>query len=234
MTGTFYGVGTGPGDPELLTMKAHRVLSDATVVAYPVNGDGQSMALSIAESSVNPDAAHIPVPVPMSTRREPAQTAYDSGAGIIAEHLDAGSDVAFLCEGDPFFYGSFMYLFARLCQRYDCRVVPGVTSLTACAAELGKPLAGRNDILKILPAPLDDDVLARELAGAQSAAIIKVGRHFPRIKALLERLELAPYAHIVESATLTAQNVTSLEDVSASRQPYFSTILIYCGSEDWA
>ncbi len=233
MSATLYGVGVGPGDPELLTLKAHRLISEAAVVAYPVNGKGQGFACSIVGKFLRPDAIHLPIHVPMKTERAPAQCAYDAASIEIADHLSAGRDVVFLCEGDPFFFGSFMYLFERMKADCACEVVPGVTSLTACAAELGRPLAARNDVLKVLPAPLDVTTLTRELETAQSAAIIKVGRHFDKVRTVVEELGLTKQAWIVEAATNPEQKVRPLGDVPEGDRPYFSTILIYRGEEQW-
>ncbi len=233
MSAVLYGVGVGPGDPELMTLKAHGLISQAPVVAYLVNKKGEGLAHSIAAEALNPAAVHVTILMIMAVERGPAMAAYDQGAEAIARHLEAGRDVVFLCEGDPFFYGSFMYLYSRLKDRFTCRAVPGVTSLTACAAELGRPLAARNDVLKVLPAPLENDALASELDHCDAVAIIKVGRHFPRIRGLLDGLGLLPHAHVVESASMPEQKITPLADVPEGGQPYFSTILIYKGSEAW-
>ncbi len=233
MSGTLYGVGVGPGDPELLTLKAHRLISEAAVVAYPVNDKGEGFAHSIVGKFLRSNTIHLPIHVPMKTQRAPAQCAYDAASIEIADHLSAGRNVVFLCEGDPFFFGSFMYLFERLKDTHPCKVVPGVTSLTACAAELGRPLAARNDVLKVLPAPLDAAALTRELETAESAAIIKVGRHFDKVRAVIEALGLTGQAWIVEAATNPEQKVRPLGEVPAGDRPYFSTILIYRGEEQW-
>ena len=233
MSGVLYGVGVGPGDPELLTLKAHRLITNAPVLAYPVNTEGNGFAQQIVGKFIQPQSVHLPIIIPMKTERAPAQCAYDQAAGEIRAHLEAGRDVVFLCEGDPFFFGSFMYLFERLNGTHTCKVVPGVTSLTACAAELGRPLAARNDVLKVLPAPMDASALAEELKSAQSAAIIKVGRHFEKVRGVLETLELADRAWIVEAATNPQQTIRALKDVPVGERPYFSTILIYRGEEPW-
>ena len=154
-TGILYGVGTGPGDPELITRRAWRLIETAHVIAYPAPDTGDSFARAIASDAIAENAIEIPMVVPMRTGRAPAQSIYDTAAGTIATHLDAGSDVVVLCEGDPLFYGSFMYLLARLKDSYDVEIIPGVTSLTACAAAHAHPLVARNDILTILPGPLD-------------------------------------------------------------------------------
>ena len=231
--GTLYGVGVGPGDPELLTLKAHRLISDAKVVAYPINSDGDGFAHRIVADAVRPDAEHLPIHLPMKVERDPAQCAYDAAAQQIAAHLSAGNDVVFLCEGDPFFFGSYMYLHQRLSSEFSSVAVPGVTSLTACAAELGRPLAARNEVLKVLPAPLSEEVLSRELCDCESAAIIKVGRHFEKVRKILRDIGLAESAWIVEAATNPEQKITALEAVNEGEKPYFSTILVYRGGENW-
>ena len=155
------------------------------------------------------------------------------GAGFILAHLAAGRSVAWLCEGDPLFYGSAMYLIARVAAAAPVVVVPGVSSLTAAAAAIGRPLAARNEMLKILPAPLADDVLRPELLAAPAAALIKVGRHFDRIRALLEDTGHAAGAVVVEHATSARQRITPLAAFAHDDRPYFSTILCYRGTEAW-
>ncbi len=231
--GTLHLVGVGPGDPELLTLKAVRLLRTTSVVAYPTTGDGAALALEIARQHLNPAATHLGIALPMSVERAPAQAAYDAVAADILTHLRAGRDVAYLCEGDPLFYGSAMYLVARIGPEAPIAVVPGITSLTAAAAAIARPLAARNELLKILPAPLSDDELRPELEAAPAAAIIKVGRHFDRIRALLGETGHAANAVVVEHATSAKQRITRLADFAHDERPYFSTILCYRGAEAW-
>lgn len=233
MTGTLYLVGVGPGDPELLTLKAARILGGIPVVAYPESGEDSALALSIAAGHLAADAERLPVPVPMKLERGPAQAAYDRAAIAILARLESGRDVAWLCEGDPLFYGSAMYLITRVAPHAPVEVVPGITSLTAAAAAIPRPLAARNEVLKVLPAPLPDAVLAAELAAAPAVAIIKVGRHFDRIRALLTTSGHAAGAVVVEHATSARQRVTPLEAFAHDERPYFSTILCYRGDEAW-
>ena len=176
--GIVYGIGVGPGDPELLTLKAWRILSSVQVIAYPKTASGDALARGIVSPFVPEDVQELAFEVPMAAERQPAAAAYDKAAAMIGEHLRDGRDVAVLCEGDPFFYGSFMYLHQRLQAKYKVVVVPGVTSLTASAAALARPLAARNEVLKVLPAPLDLKTLEREIAGAEAVAIIKVETAF--------------------------------------------------------
>jgi len=233
MTGTFHGIGCGPGDPELLTLKAQRLIKACPVIAYPCNGEGESLARRIAAGSLVAGQEELPIHLPMEPDRSAAQSAYDRAAEAISGRLAAGRDVGFLCEGDPFFYGSFMYLFARLGQSFSTSVVPGVTSLTACAAALGRPLAARSEVLKVLPATLAAARLSAELATAESAAIIKVGRHFEKVRAVLDALGLLEWAALVEGATWPEERCRPLCDLPPGTRPYFSTILVYRGGEGW-
>jgi len=234
MTGKLYGLGLGPGDPELITLKAHRILTSAPVIAYPAPNTGPSFARQIAAPFLRADQLEVPMIVPMRVERFPAQDIYDAAAVTLSHHLDAGSDVAVLCEGDPFFYGSFMYLFARLAGRYETEVVPGVSSMMAAAAAYGRPLAARNDVLTVLPGPLEDEALSARIAAADAVAIIKLGRHFSRIRALIASLGLISAAGYVERVSLSNQRVLPLDTVAEDVAPYFSMILIYKGQEGWA
>ena len=231
--GTLYGVGVGPGDPELMTVKAWRLISTAPVIAYLAANGRDSTARDIARPFLPDDVIEVAIDMPMRVEREPAQAAYDAGAHAIEAHLREGRDVVMLCEGDPFFYGSFMYIFARLAKDFPTIVVPGVTSITAAAAAMGRPLAARDEVLKVLPATLEPDRLREELLTAESAAIIKVGRHFGKIKNILSALDLITRAVVIEKATHDDERVTKVEDVAGDTLPYFSTILVYAGHEPW-
>ena len=233
MSGTLYLIGVGPGDPDLMTLKAVRLLSLVAVIAYPMTGEGHALALDIARPHLPAHVRHLPVAIPMAVDRGPAQAAYDAGAEAILAELAAGHDVGWLCEGDPLFYGSAMYLIGRVAAAAPVVVVPGVTSLTAAAAVFGRPLAARSEVLKVLPAPLDDAILGAELAGAPAVAIIKVGRHFDRIRRLLETSGHAAGAVVVEHATTAKQRVTPLRAFAHDERPYFSTIICYRGTEAW-
>jgi precorrin-2/cobalt-factor-2 C20-methyltransferase len=231
--GRLYGLGIGPGDPELITLKALRLLQAAPVVAYPAPDTGESLARAIVAPYLKGGQTEIAIRVPMVTARFPAQEVYDRAAEDLGAHLEAGRDVAVLCEGDPFFYGSFMYLFGRMAERFPVEVVPGVSSLTACAATLGTPLAARNDVLTVLPAPLDVEILRKRLEDVEAAAIIKIGRHFGKVKTLLEEMGLSDRAHYIERATMETQRILSLDEVSEDGAPYFSMILIHRRGEAW-
>lgn len=233
MNALFSLVGVGPGDPELLTLKAVRTIGAADVVAYPQTADGGTRAYASAAAHVPHEAERLPIAIPMEVEREPARAAYDAAASAILDRLAVGRSVAYLCEGDPLFYGSGMYLLDRIAGRARIEVVPGITSLTAAAGVIRRPLAARNEVLKVLPAPLPSEVLRAELSAAPAAAIIKVGRHFDRIRALLARTGHAERAIVIEHATTPEEKVTPLAEFTGDARPYFSTILCYRGDEAW-
>ncbi len=232
MSGTLYGLGVGPGDPELMTLKADRLLRAAPVVAYPAPDTGSSFARRIVAATIREAQIEVPIVVPMRVERFPARRIYDEAAHTLAGHLQDGRDVAVLCEGDPFFYGSFMYLYERLAGRFPCEIVPGVSSMMASAAALRRPLAARNDALCVIPGPLDDAEIASRIDMAEAVAIIKIGRHFSRIVALLEKMNLVSRAGYLERVSLPEERILPLSQ-AGDRAPYFSMILIYKGAENW-
>ena len=231
-TGVLYGVGTGPGDPQLVTRRAWHLIETADVIAYPAPDSGASFARSIVADAIRPQATEIAMIVPMRAGRAPAQDIYDSAADDIAAHLEAGRDVVLLCEGDPLFYGSFMYLLVRLRDRFTVEIVPGVNSLSACAAAQVHPLVARGDRLTVLPAPLDNAELASSIEAAEAVAIMKVGRHLPRIRALLTRLGLLEKSLYTSHASLPHQACHALAE-APEEAPYFSMILVYKGDDPW-
>jgi precorrin-2/cobalt-factor-2 C20-methyltransferase len=233
MSGTLYGLGVGPGDPDLITLKALRLLQAAPVIAYPAPEEGDSLARAIVAPHLNGGQIEIAIRIPMVTARFPAREVYDKAAAEIAAHLESGRDVAVICEGDPFFYGSFMYLYERMVGRFPVEVVPGVSSLMACSTTLGAPLAARNDVLSVIPATLDEADLKSRLAAVDAAAIIKVGRHFAKVRRVLGDLGMAARARYVEHATMSNERILPLEAVDESSAPYFSMVLVHARGEAW-
>ena len=230
--GMLYGVGTGPGDPELVTRKAWRLIEQAGVIAYPSAEGGDSFARSIVSEAISPDAIEIEMPVPMVSGRAPAQAIYDEGAAAIRTHLEAGRDVVVLCEGDPLFYGSFMYLLARLRDDFETQIIPGVTSMTACAAAHNHALVARADVLTVLPGTLDDAALTARIHETDAVVIMKIGRHLGRLRDLLTRLGLADQALYVSHASLPHEKALPLSK-APDKAPYFSMILLYKGNDPW-
>ena len=228
MSGTAYGLGVGPGDPELITVKALALLRRCPVIAYPAPETGDSLARRIVSPYLESRTPiEYAIRMPIEAARFPAEAVYDRAARELGAHLEAGRDVGVLCQGDPFFYGSFMYLFARLARRFTVVVVPGVSSLTACAAALHWPLAARDDVLSVIPATLPEAELTARLASVDAAAIIKLGRHLPKVRRVLAALGLAGSARYIERATLPEQAIRALADVPDDAAPYFATVLVH-------
>lgn len=223
--GRLYGLGIGPGDPELLTLKAHRILTAVPVIAYPTLENGKVLARAIVADYMRPDQIEIPMPLPFSVERS-SQPHYDRAAAKIAEHLEAGQDVAVLCEGEPMLYGTFMYLFQRLASRFPTEVVPGISSTLASAAMLGAPITFRNDVLSIMPATLDAATLRDRLIGIDAAVIIKLGRHFAKVYQVLDELGLLDRALYIERVSQPNQRIVSMTQIKAEEVPYWSLILI--------
>ena len=230
--GTLRAVGVGPGDPELMTLKAHRLIGAAPVIAYPVPNGGTGLARKIAAGAIRPGTEEIAFDVPMATERAPAQRAYDAAAERIAAPLSAGRDVALLCEGDPLFYGSAMYLLARLSGRFPTESIPGVSSLGAAGAALGQPLVARNAVLSVLPGPLPDAALRPHLETSGSTVLLKVGRHLARLRSLLDDTGLAATATYVERASHAGGRVLALAD-APDPAPYFSMIVTRREVDPW-
>ena len=225
MPGRLFGIGIGPGDPELLTLKALRLLRAAPVVAYPAPEQGDSFARSIVAIWLNVGQREIAIRIPMQPAAPPAAI-YDAAAAKLAIELYRGDDVALLCQGDPFFYGSFIHLFNRLGRRYRIEIVPGVPSIAACAAAASTPLVTRDEALAVVPATLGEAEIARHLGESDAAAIVKLGRHFSKVRRVLRELGLLGSALYIERATLPTQRVAPFACVDAGQVPYFSMALI--------
>ncbi len=234
MTGVLRCVGMGPGDPELLTLKAARILSLARVVAFFAKRGRQGHARRIASGHIAPNAEELRFEYPYTTeiavddpRYEPALTAfYEGSARRVADRLDAGEDVALLCEGDPFFYGSAMYVFDRLARAYPSEIVPGVTGMSGCWAEARLPMTHGDDVLTVLPGTMDEAGLAARLAASDAAVIMKVGRNLPKIRSALNTAGLADRAVYVARGTMADSRVTMLSGLTDEAAPYFSLVLV--------
>ncbi|MGH2917853.1 MAG: precorrin-3B C(17)-methyltransferase [Solirubrobacteraceae bacterium] len=230
MQGILYGVGVGPGDPELVTVKARRVIESADVVAYPL-GPGKEGVARRAAAPYLANQAQLVLEYPVTTQ-EPDHPGgyegalrdfYDASAARIAAELDAGRSVAVLCEGDPFFYGSYMYLHERLAARYAWEVVPGVTAFSAAAAAAGTPLAKRDDVLTVLPGTLPPAELAARVRDCHAAVVMKLGRRFGAVREGLE--DVADRAVYVERASHPGERIAPLAGVEGS-VPYMSLVLV--------
>jgi len=224
--GKLYGIGVGPGDPELLTLKAYRLILDSEILAFPAPEVGDGKAFEIVNSFMNIKAEVLPLRIPIDLSPFPAQKAYDSASKLLEFHLELGKSVAVICLGDPFFYGSFMYLFERLSRKFKIEIIPGVSSPMACAAVLQTPLVSRNEVLTILPGPMKEAELSERLLNTDSAVIIKVGNHLSKIRRVLRKLRLENVSYYVERATMPNQQIIQIEKIESAKVPYFSMILV--------
>ncbi|SFA93059.1 precorrin-2 C20-methyltransferase / precorrin-3B C17-methyltransferase [Amycolatopsis marina] len=233
-TGTLWGVGLGPGDPELMTVKAARVIGEADVIAYHSARHRRSIARSVAEPYLREGQLEEALVYPVTTETTDHPGGYEGAiadfyelsAKRLAEHLDAGRDVVLLCEGDPFFYGSYMYMHERLADRYRAQVIPGVTSVSAASAVLGRPLVQRDEVLTLLPGTLPAPELARRLADTDAAAVLKLGRTFGSVRDALAESGKLEDAFYVERATWGTQRVEPFTDVDPESVPYFSLAVV--------
>ncbi|MGW3331826.1 precorrin-2 C(20)-methyltransferase [Streptomyces rubiginosohelvolus] len=233
-TGRLYGVGLGPGDPNLMTLRAVQAIGDADVVAYHSARHGRSIARSIAAAHLRPDHIEEALVYPVTTEttdhpggyRGALEEFYEKAAARLAAHLDAGRTVAVLAEGDPMFYGSYMHMHKRLADRYPTEVIPGVTSVSAAAARLGTPLVEGEEILTILPGTLPEEELTARLAATDTAVVMKLGRTFPAVRGAFEASGRLPEARYVERATMAGERTGELADIDPESVPYFSVAVL--------
>lgn len=226
MAGILYGVGVGPGDPELMTIKAVNLLQKADIVAYPCNKDGSSIAQQIAASYIPKETEIYGFFVPMDINRENANAAYDEAATVLAQHLEAGKKVVCLCEGDAFFYGSFAYIFERLADEFKTEIIPSMPAFVAASAALKIPMLMQNEDLQIIPATLDEAILIDKMRTGNNVAIYKVGRHFAKIRQIIKQLGLLEKSNLVEYVSQSQQKATPLSATNEDTKPYFSMIII--------
>lgn len=234
LKGRLIGVGTGPGDPELLTLKAARALAEADVVTHFAKRGGNGNARAIVQGRLKPGAIelplHYPVTVEIAKDHEAYQSQmlafYEQSAAAVAAHLDAGRTVAVLSEGDPLFYGSYMHLHVRLAHRYPTEVIPGVTAMSGCWSATNQPIVQGDDVLTVLPGTMKEAELTRRLADTDAAVIMKVGRNLPKIRRALQATGKIERAVYVERGTMANGASMRLADKADDLAPYFSIVLV--------
>ena len=234
MSGRLIGVGVGPGDPELVTLKALRALREADVVAYFAKAGRASHARTIVAAHMRAGTEELPLLYPMTTEqpktaacyREALATFYDASAATVARHLDAGRTVAVIAEGDPLFYGSYMHLHVRLAPSYSCEIVAGVTGMSGCWSAAGAPIAQGDDVFAVLPATLAAQELERRLADCDAAVVMKLGRHLPKVRRALEKTGRLARAIYVERGTMQDAAMMRLAEKKDDDAPYFAVVLV--------
>ncbi len=242
MTGKLWGVGLGPGDPELVTVKAARIIAEADVVAFHSARHGRSISRSIAAPYMREGQIeeHLVYPVTTETTDHPGGYAgaiddfYAEAAERLATHLRAGRTVALLAAGDPLFYSSYMHMHKRLAPEFEAEVIPGITSVSAASAALNVPLVEGDEVLTVLPGTMPAAELARRLRDTDAAAIMKLGRSFPAVREALAETGRLDEASYVERASSKRQRVLPVADVDASEVPYFSMVVVPCAKGEGA
>jgi precorrin-2/cobalt-factor-2 C20-methyltransferase len=232
--GKLMGVGVGPGDPELMTLKAMRALGEADVVAHFAKAGNASHSRTIVERHLRPGVTELPLYYPVTTElpscsaayRDSLRDFYDDAAATIAAHLEAGRVVAVIAEGDPLFYGSYMHLHTRLAPRYPTEIVAGVTGMSGCWSAAGMPIAQGNDVFSVLPATLPEAELERRLGDTDAVVVMKVGRHLPKLRRALERSGRLPRAIYVERGTMADAQMIPLAAKPDDEAPYFAIVLV--------
>jgi precorrin-2/cobalt-factor-2 C20-methyltransferase len=233
-SGRLIGIGVGPGDPELLTLKAARMLAEADVVAHFAKAGNASNARRIVAQHLRPGVEELPLLYPVTTEvptstpayRDAIRDFYDESAASVSRHLDQGRAVAVLSEGDPLFYGSYMHLHVRLASRYPTEVIAGVTGMSGCWSAVGAPIAQGDDVFTVLPGTLPEDELERRLGDADAAVIMKLGRNLPKVRRALARSGHLARAMYVERGTMKDAVVMPLADRADDCAPYFAVVLV--------
>ena len=234
-SGTIYGVGLGPGDPDLMTVKADRLLRSARHVAFFRKAGRKGQARQIVNGMIPEGAVEFPMEYPVTTEIPLTDPAYnDTLSGFYADCTkrlrmltDAGEDVVVLCEGDPFFYGSFMHLHTRLKDDVPVQVVPAITGMSGAWTATGAPITWGDDILTVLMGTLDEDTLARNMASADVLVVMKIGRNIDKVRRALRASGKYDAAWLVEYATMPNQSVQKLAQTEGKVTPYFSIIVVH-------
>jgi precorrin-2/cobalt-factor-2 C20-methyltransferase len=232
--GRLLGVGVGPGDPELVTLKALRALGEADVVAHFAKDGHASHARAIVARHLRPGIAELPLRYPVTTEhptsspcyRDAIRAFYDASADAVARHLEAGRTVAVIAEGDPLFYGSYMHLHVRLAPHYPVEIVAGVTGMSGCWSAAGAPVAQGDDVFTVLPATLPTEELERRLADTDAAVVMKLGRHLAKVRDALAKAGRLDRAIYVERGTMSDAAMMRLADKKDDHAPYFAVVLV--------
>ena len=234
MSGILYGVGLGPGDPELITLKAARYIHDADVIVYFTKAGKRGHAYNIAAAHIRETQEDMPLVYPVTNEipvhdpvyEKKIHDFYEASATQISEHLRAGKKVVVLCVGDPFFYGSFMHLYRRLNKKFTCHVAAGITAMSGSWTNARAPITWGDDVLTVLPGTLPTAELTERLRATDAAVIMKLGNNFPRVREAIVAAGMLERAIYVEYGTMQTEKIIPLIQKMGTPAPYFSLILI--------
>lgn len=238
--GSIVGVGLGPGSQDLMSVRADRLIRQATHIAYFRKKGRKGHARSIVEGLLAPGVIELPMEYPVTTEipfDDPRYNAllsafYEQSVAQLIEMANAGCDVVVLCEGDPFFYGSFMHLYTRLLNRVSVSVVPGITGMSAAWTATGQPITWGDDIMTVLMATLPEETLAERIAQTDALVVMKIGRNLNKLRRALVTAGRESEAWLIEYAAMDQERVvplSELEEIGEARHtaPYFSIVLIH-------
>jgi len=234
-SGTVYGVGLGPGDPDLMSVRADRLIRNAKHVAYFRKSGRQGQARAIVKHMIPDQAAEFAMEYPVTTEiplsdpryNEILSAFYAECAAHLRTLVDAGENVVVLCEGDPFFYGSFMHLYARLKDERPVEVVPAISGMSGAWTATGQPITWGDDILTVLMGTLPEAELVRKMLDTDALVVMKIGRNIDKVRSALRQAGKYDAAWLVEFATMPNQTVTRLSDAEDKITPYFSIIVVH-------
>jgi precorrin-2/cobalt-factor-2 C20-methyltransferase len=232
---TIYGVGLGPGDPELMSVKAARLIAKAGVVAHFRKSGRPGNARTLVDGMLAPSVIEEVLEYPVTTEiafedpsyNDALRSFYDDCVRRLLHHVREGRDVTVLCEGDPFFYGSFMHLHSRVTGRAPVVVVPGISGMSGCWTASGMPITFGDDVLTVVPATLDEASLRERLRSIDALVVMKLGRNLPKVRRVLQGAGLAERAVYVERGTMAGEKVLPLTEKTDDEAPYFSMILVH-------
>lgn len=235
MSGTVYGLGLGPGDPDLMTVRADRLLRKAKHVAFFRKAGRKGQARQIVNGMIPEGAAEIPMEYPVTTEIPVTDPRYNEKLSAFytecVERLSGiaakGEDVVVLCEGDPFFYGSFMHLYTRLNGTTPVEVVPAITGMSAAWTATGAPITWGDDVLTVLMGTLGEKDLARRMADTDALVVMKIGRNMDKVRRALHAAGRYDDAWLVEYAAMPQQRVRRMDEVGDGVAPYFSIIVVH-------
>lgn len=234
MSGTIYGVGLGPGDPDLISLKAARLIEAAEVIAYFRKPGRAGQARTIAEGLLKTGVTEIALDYPVTTEipaddpayAEMLRPFYEASADKLAALAAEGRDVVVLCEGDPFLYGSFMHLHSRLKERVRVEVVPGIPGMAGCWTAADQPMTYGDDVLVVVPATLDEGSLIAQIEIADAVVVMKLGRNLSKVRRALTIVGFLDRAIYVERGTMADQKVIPLAQKDDDEAPYFAMVLV--------
>ncbi len=226
--------GLGPGDPDLMSVRAHRLVTTARQVAHFRKAGRPGQARRIVDGLLAPEAVEYPMEYPVTTELRFDSPEYDAVLSGFYDHwaarlldLSKQDDVIVLCEGDPFFYGSFMHIYNRLRDLVDVDVVPGITGMSGCWTASGQPITWGDDVLSILMGTLPEAELARHMAEADALVVMKTGRNLAKIRDALAKAGRLDAAWLIEEGTMPGQKIQKLADYVPDSCGYFSIVLVH-------